>query len=119
MGVVDGPWGMTEAEQAEMERLRDELGTRFCRRCDYCQPCSEGIPISMVTNFTGFLRRMPPQRLFSGWISAGMEKASSCSKCGDCEPRCPYGLPIMEMVEENAALYQAEKRKYEEQAAPR
>jgi predicted aldo/keto reductase-like oxidoreductase len=119
MSVVDGPLQMTEAEHVEMQRMREELGTRFCRRCDYCQPCNEGIPISTVTNFTGFLKRMPPERLFSGWISAGMDKAANCSKCGDCEPRCPYNLPIMEMVEENAALYQAEKKKYLERAAPR
>ncbi len=119
MSVVEGPREMTEAEHAEMQRMREEMGTRFCRRCDYCQPCSEGIPISMVTNFTGFLRRMPLERLFSGGIAAGMEKAASCSKCGDCEPRCPYDLPIMEMVEENAALYQAEKKKYLERTATR
>ncbi len=119
MHVLEGSWRMTEAEQKEMQRIREELGTRFCRRCDYCQPCAEGIPISMVMNFKGFLRRMPPERNFSGWIAAGMEKAANCTKCGDCEPRCPYNLPIMDMVEENSDLYQAEKRKYLEQVASR
>ena len=112
VSILDGPWQMTEEERSEMQRVRAELGTRFCRRCDYCQPCSEGIAISLVANFAGFLKRMPPERIFSGWIAAGMEKAASCTKCGDCEPRCPYNLPIMEMVEENAGLYQKEKRKY-------
>lgn len=50
---------------------------------------------------------------------AGMEKAANCSRCGDCEPRCPYNLPVMEMVEENATLYQMEKKKYLEQGAAR
>ncbi len=33
--VLEGPWSMTEAEQYEVERLRKELHTKFCRRCDY------------------------------------------------------------------------------------
>lgn len=117
MQVLEGSWQMTEAEQKEMQRIREELGTRFCRRCDYCQPCTEGIPISMVMNIKGFLKRMPLERVFSGWIAAGMEKAVNCNKCGECEPRCPYNLPIMEMVEESSDLYQAEKSKYLEQVA--
>jgi len=117
--VLEGPWQMTEAEQSEMQRLREELGTRFCRRCDYCQPCPEGIPISLVMTANSFVKRLPPETLFSGWIADGLAKGADCTKCGDCEERCPYGLPIREMVEENANLYQAEKRKYQEQAASR
>jgi len=112
--VVEGPQQMTEAEQSEMQRLKDELGTRFCRRCDYCQPCPEGIPISLVMIVTSFVKRLPQKSLFSGWIADGLEKAANCTKCGDCEERCPYDLPIREMLEENVNLFQAEKRKYQE-----
>ncbi|MCX8126769.1 MAG: aldo/keto reductase, partial [Dehalococcoidia bacterium] len=38
--VVNGPAEMTPAEIAEMERIRKELGSRFCHYCDYCQPCT-------------------------------------------------------------------------------
>jgi predicted aldo/keto reductase-like oxidoreductase len=115
--VVEGPWQISEAEQSEMQRLREELGTRFCRRCDYCQPCPEEIPISLVMTANSFIKRLPPETLLSGWIADGLEKAVNCTKCGDCEPRCPYGLPIREMVEEHFNLYQAEKRKLQEQTA--
>ena len=46
--VLEGSWQMTEVEQQEMKRLKEELGPRFCHRCDYCQPCAQEIPISMV-----------------------------------------------------------------------
>jgi len=115
--VLAGPWSITEAEQAEMQRLRDELGTKFCRRCDYCQPCPEGIPISLVMTGNSFIKRLPPETLFSGWIADGLEKAVNCTKCGDCEPKCPFGLPIREMVEEHSNLYQAEKRRYQQAAS--
>jgi len=115
--VLEGPWQMTEAEQSEMQRLREELGTKFCRRCDYCQPCTEGISISLVMTIKSFLKRLPPERLFSGLIADEVGKAANCIKCGDCEERCPYGLPIREMVEEYDNLYHAEKRKYQVQTA--
>lgn len=62
---------------------------------------------------------MPPEQIFSGWITDSLEKAVNCTKCGDCEERCPYGLPIREMVEEHINLYQAEKSKYQKKIASR
>ena len=115
--VLDGAWPMTEAEQHEIQMLREELGTRFCRRCDYCQPCTEEIPISTVMVSQSFARRMPPERIFTGWIAEALEKAASCTECGECEERCPYHLPIREVIADRAQWYQEEKKKYEEQLA--
>ena len=111
--VIEGPSQMTETEWREIQVLRDELGTRFCRRCDYCQPCPEGIPISLVMVTPSFFKRIPPEGIFSGWIGQGMEKAALCTKCGDCEERCPYNLPIRDMLEEYCNQYQEQKRRYD------
>ncbi len=115
--IVRGSALMTAEEEAEMQSLREELGTRFCRRCDYCQPCPQEIPISMVMNSAGFAKRLPPQRMFSGWISEGMERATTCTDCGDCEEKCPYELPIREIIAERAEWYQEAKKQYEGQVA--
>ncbi|MFH1169604.1 MAG: aldo/keto reductase, partial [Chloroflexota bacterium] len=115
--IVEGPAEMTAAELAEMERIKRELGTRFCRRCDYCQPCTEGIPISTVMMLGSFARRLPPERIFTGGMAEAMDKAAQCSKCGDCETRCPYNLSIRDMIEENVTWYQAEKEKRQGRAA--
>jgi len=112
--ILDGPWQMTEEEQAEMQRLREELGTRFCRRCDYCQPCEEEIPISMVMVSDSFAKRFPPERFFSGRIADNLAKAANCTECGDCEERCPYDLPIREIIAERVEWYSEAKRRYEE-----
>ena len=117
--ILEGPQAMTEAEQEEMEQMRRELDKKFCRRCNYCQPCTEGIPISMVMVTPSFMKRTPPERLFSGFIAEAMEKAAKCTKCGECEKRCPYSLPISEMIEEYTNWYQAERKKYQEQIASR
>jgi predicted aldo/keto reductase-like oxidoreductase len=111
--VLEGPWQMTEAEQRQMQRLREELGTRFCRRCDYCQPCTEDIPISIVITSNSSAKRLPPEQLFSGRIAVAMEKAANCTECGDCEERCPYHLPIREMIAEQVKWYQTAKGEYQ------
>jgi predicted aldo/keto reductase-like oxidoreductase len=30
-----------------------------------------------------------------------LEKAAACTECGDCMGRCPYNLPIPEMIKNN------------------
>jgi predicted aldo/keto reductase-like oxidoreductase len=66
VSLYDRPPQLTEAERGEMERLRAELGPVFCRRCEYCQPCPEGIGISTVMNAPTMLKRMPAERVFGG-----------------------------------------------------
>ncbi len=117
--LLEGPLEMTEEEMHEMGRLREELGNKFCRRCDYCQPCTEGIAISSVMVSDSFAKRLPLERLFSGKRAETLEKAANCNQCGECEERCPYHLPIREKIVERVKWYQAEKEKYEEQVASR
>lgn len=114
--LLEGPLAMTEAEQEEMQRLRKELGTSFCRHCDYCQPCTAEIQISIVITWPSFVKRSPPEFLFSGMVADAMEKAANCTECGDCEERCPYHLPIMEMIKDYFSQYETGKKKYQAQA---
>jgi len=107
------PAGLTPALQAEMERIRAELGTAFCRRCDYCQPCTAGISISTVMNVPAMVRRMPPQNVFgSDGLNATIEAVESCQDCGDCESRCPYKLPIRERMRDVLAMYREARKAY-------
>jgi len=110
--LMEGPLEMTEAEKADMQRMRTELGNKFCRRCDYCQPCTAEIPISTVMVSESFERRMPPKQLLTGFVATAMEKAVNCNECGDCEERCPYHLPIREMIKEHVSSYEKVKIKY-------
>lgn len=114
LSVLDGDLELAGEEQLAMQRLRDELGTRFCRRCDYCQPCSQGIPISSAIVISNPEKNMPPERLFHGWVDVVLSKAAECNECGECEERCPYHLPIRQMIAEEVAWYQEAKRAYEQ-----
>jgi predicted aldo/keto reductase-like oxidoreductase len=108
--IYSGTPEMTAAEKKQMQRMRKELGNRFCRRCDYCQPCSQEIPISMIMTFPTFIKRLPPDwYLKSPFIPSAMEKAATCIECGECEQRCPFNLPIREMIKESYNLYEQVK----------
>ena len=89
---------LSPQEQEKIQQLRKELGGHFCRRCNYCAPCSAGISISGVFLMHGYLTRYGLQ----DWAKmryGGMKKtASDCIGCGLCETRCPYQLPIREML---------------------
>ena len=112
--IFKGPHEMTAAELEKMQQMRDELGTRFCRRCEYCQPCPEEIPVSMLMTFPSFVKRLPPDwYLKNPHIPGMMEKATQCTQCGECEERCPYHLPIREMIQESYALFEEVKAKYQ------
>ena len=50
-------------------------------------------------------RRLPPERIFVEFVADAMEKAAQCTECGECEERCPYRLPIQEMIEPYVAEY--------------
>ena len=111
-GLVNSSLGLTSAEQKQMDEIKKELGSRFCHRCDYCQPCTAGIPISTVITVKMMYKRQRPERLFNTERDKLMLKATECTDCGECETRCPYHLPIREMLSESLSSYQAEKKKY-------
>jgi predicted aldo/keto reductase-like oxidoreductase len=104
--IYEGPPKITAADRKKMQKMKDELGSRFCRRCDYCQPCQQGIPISLVMTFPTFVKRLPPDWYLRGFVTEGMAKAADCSQCGECEARCPFGLPIREILQENYDLFE-------------
>jgi predicted aldo/keto reductase-like oxidoreductase len=105
--IVNGSWELTPQERQELERIRAEVGTRFCRRCEYCQPCPEGVRIPVMMNIHSFWRRMPAERFFSGRIAQAVESARHCVQCGECEEKCPYDLPVREMLVENSRFYES------------
>lgn len=89
---------LTQDELSKIEAVRRELGTQFCRRCDYCQPCASGVPISGVFLLEGYLRRYGLRDWALQRYAGFAKKAEDCAGCGACETRCPYQLPIREML---------------------
>jgi predicted aldo/keto reductase-like oxidoreductase len=112
VAIATEPWELTPEERAEMQRMREELGTRFCRRCQYCEPCPEGVPISLMMNLPSFHKRFPADRFFGGWIAEAVDQARNCVECGECEAKCPYGLTIPDVVAQHVSLYDTLESQY-------
>ena len=93
---------LTPEEEAACQKVRDTLGTQFCRRCNYCAPCTVGIQIPSCFLFHGYLERYG----LAGWAHERYDtltvKAGACIGCGKCETRCPYNLPIRDMLKKVA-----------------
>ncbi len=89
---------LTVEEKALFLEIRNTLGTQFCRRCNYCQPCSAGINISGAFLFDGYLQRYGLADWARSRYATLEHPASECIGCGACEARCPYNLPIRKML---------------------
>ena len=98
---------LTAEELAAIDKVRGELGTNFCRRCNYCAPCTAGINISGAFLFHGYLSRYGLEDWAKGRYEGLSVKAGACVECGECESRCPYHLPIRQMLKKVAADFGA------------
>ena len=96
---------LTDQERARCEAVLTELGEHFCRRCNYCAPCTKGISIPSVFLFEGYLSRYGLETWARERYATLSVKASACVGCGVCETRCPYHLPIRQMLRESAEKF--------------
>ena len=104
--------GFKELSVPDQERLKEELdditralGKHICRQCGYCVPvCGKQIDSKRIFHLDMQARRFWNE----GWAReqyAGLSvRGDSCEGCGSCEEKCPYGLPIREMLKETHDL---------------
>jgi len=97
--------GLSEENRRSIELIRRELGTRFCRRCGYCQPCPQGVQIVSLMTMETLVKRFPVDRLSEKWIAGAAESVAECIECGECEEKCPYELSIMEEIRRGAEAF--------------
>jgi predicted aldo/keto reductase-like oxidoreductase len=111
---------MPEEEQERWFVKAPELGTYVCRQCDKCLPCPEGVNIPRIFELEGWYDRQMWDGIVRDpadyalrerlrfWFqnedrardayAALPVKADACTDCGDCEPRCPYHLSIVDKL---------------------
>ena len=56
-------------------------------------------------NYPVIVSRMSDSKA-AGFAAKMMESVRDCTECGECVERCPYGLPIPEMLKKHLALYE-------------
>lgn len=98
------PAPLSKSDLEEIEKIRSELGTKFCHRCEYCMPCEQGVEIPRVLGFSSFARRLAPMAAI-GMADGAMTSVENCIECNECAEKCPYELAISDLLKESLALY--------------
>ena len=98
IGVASGSYSLTEEELQLIEKDRVELGDQFCRNCGDCLPCPQEVPIPLVLRAELFVKRMGYTPEVQKMLQGSKEKSTKCIECEICETRCPYKLPIRDLL---------------------
>lgn len=109
LSLYSVPNQVTEQDRAVMDRYRKELGQRFCRRCEYCQPCPQGVKITPAMGYPIVVARMS-EVVATQFCKVPMESVPLCNECGACIERCPYDLPIPEILKANYEKFLKDSR---------
>lgn len=104
IGLYADPKPLLEADLKAMAEIRSVLGEKFCHRCEYCMPCEQGVQIPSVMIFQAAAKRLTREGV-TAWLGPAMESVAQCVECGECEEKCPYNLPISDLLKENLALF--------------
>lgn len=95
--------GLTPKEQ---ELFNFNLGTSYCRDCGQCLACPQNINIAAILRFhtlyTNYGLKVWAKKIYNGLEV----KADKCTKCGECELKCPYQLPVVNMLEKAKVDFQ-------------
>ena len=69
-----------------------------CVYCSHCQPCPSGIDIAAVNKYLDIAcldkENIPPS-VRSHYLNL-LHRGDECIACGNCESRCPFGVPVIE-----------------------
>lgn len=104
VAAADDP-ELTAEDREAVDRMRSELNQRTCRRCRYCEPCPQGVQISSLLHGRSIIRRMGASRWREWGAVETIASAELCTECGECLEKCPYELPIPELIREAVAYY--------------
>jgi predicted aldo/keto reductase-like oxidoreductase len=71
-----------------------------CTRCNYCMPCPHGVNIPHnlgLYNTAVMYNQLERER--GGYLrTKAEERASECTQCQECEPKCPQKIKISEWM---------------------
>lgn len=85
-------------ELEALSKEKEAWGELFCRRCGYCIPCPSGLNIPFLLLIEGYYNRYGLKDWAVSRLDTLEMKYSDCTECGDCLEKCPYNLPIPELM---------------------
>jgi predicted aldo/keto reductase-like oxidoreductase len=110
---------MDAAEHRAVQQLFEQnqkLSDLYCTGCSYCMPCPNDVQIPENFRYMNWYRvwgfeeqarsayaKLTGADVWTPWAGPinGL-KAESCLQCGECEPKCPQNIPIIDQLVEVA-----------------
>jgi predicted aldo/keto reductase-like oxidoreductase len=100
------PGTLTEADQAVLERAKEEINRTMqvpCTGCAYCMPCPHGVDIPGAFRSWNEMYAESKKSGRTDYFRATIcrhtaTSASLCVQCGRCEKLCPQQIPIREKL---------------------
>lgn len=83
---------LTKVELDILEGEKQVLGDEFCRRCEYCMPCPQGLPIAFLHVLRAYYLRYGLKEWALDRVNALEKSYKDCTGCSDCIDKCPYDL---------------------------
>ena len=100
---------LTPKELKDFEEEVAHLGKDFCRRCNYCMPCTNDIIIPAMVHLTWQrLKGLSYDDLSDDRKRSGKNLMlwwQACIECGKCEEKCPYKLPTIKRKNELMEMF--------------
>ncbi|MFQ6065464.1 MAG: aldo/keto reductase [Candidatus Bathyarchaeia archaeon] len=84
----------------------------FCRECQLCMPCPDGVQIAMILRWHIYHSFYNIRKWTREQYPKLRTKVDSCTECGKCEEKCPYHLPVISMLKD------AERKLKQEYSSP-
>lgn len=95
---------LSESELDELSREKEFWGEAFCRRCGYCMPCPNGLNIPFLLLIEAYYTRYGLKDWALSRLGGLSHSYNDCVACGECLDKCPYHLPIPELMEKAAEI---------------
>ena len=104
---------LNETEMAAVEKVRAIFHSKDLIPCTACRYCTDGCPqhiaipdIFAARNAKEIHRDWNADYYYSEVCTAPGRRASDCLQCGKCEKVCPQHLPIRELLQEAAGVFE-------------
>jgi hypothetical protein len=100
--------GDEQARIRETAEANQKFMDLYCTGCAYCMPCPhevnipkvfEAMNLKKVWGLEEAARTMYKEIGTKQWVTG--KRADSCEECGECEPKCPQKIPIIEQLKES------------------